>query len=209
MSLEAISEFLKRNLIAFVILGIGLALVIVGSWSWFSSSQSATPVSAIPLDAATSPIPTRVIAPTKTADITVDIEGAVKNPGVYSLPGGSRVEDAVTTAGGFTSTADKTKIAQAINLSAKLADSMKIYIPAIGDTVVLGASTDTGSNTTTGQININTANLSDLDNLPGVGPVTAQKIIDNRPYSSVEDLQTKKIVKANVYAEIKDKITVY
>jgi len=202
-------QSVKRNLIASVILCVGLVLVIIGSLGWFSRNQT-TVASSIPLDAATSIEPTRVITPTKMPGITVDIEGAVNKPGVYNLPADSRIENLLTLAQGLSSNADTTKVAQTINLSAKLVDSMKVYIPAIGDTddVVLGASTGGESSQVNGggAVNINAASLSDLDALPGIGPVTAQKIIDNRPYASVSDLQTKKIVKSNVYTEIKDKV---
>ena len=200
-------QSVKRNLIASVILCVGLVLVIIGSLGWFSQNQT-TVASSIPLDAATSIEPTRVITPTKMPGITVDIEGAVNKPGVYNLPADSRIENLLTLAQGLSSNADTTKVAQTINLSAKLVDSMKVYIPAIGDTAVLGASTGGESSQVNGggAVNINAASLSDLDALPGIGPVTAQKIIDNRPYASVSDLQTKKIVKSNVYTEIKDKV---
>lgn len=208
--LKNIVEFIKRNLLGFVLLCIGFVLVIIGIFSWFGSNLK-NPENDVQINTAgvnkiqPSPIPT------KLPDLTIDIEGAVVSPGVYTLPGDSRIRDALSAAGGLSRTADEDKVAKGLNLSAKLTESMKIYIPAIGDSqaVVLGSSTQVGdSSNPSGPVNINTASLSDLDNLPGVGPVTAQKIIDNRPYQDVSDLQTKKVVKSNVYSEIKDKVAV-
>src|SRR5206468_190887 len=112
-----------------------------------------------------------------------------------ALSAQSRVQDAVRAASGFATDADQQKVSQTLNLAAKLSDTMKIYIPRIGDTQtssVLDASTLSDQNGNSAVVNINTASASDLDALPGIGQVTAQKIIDNRPYTSVDDLQTKK-----------------
>lgn len=141
------------------------------------------------------------------AKITIDVEGAVINPGVYSLVSSSRVKDALIAAGGFSSNADRSWISKNLNLALKLSDAMKIYIPFQGESAVKGLNTTTGTISVDNLININSASLSDLDTLPGIGPVTAQKIIDGRPYNSLNDLLTKKIVKSSVFQNIKDKIT--
>lgn len=138
--------------------------------------------------------------------ISVDVEGAVILPGVYTLSLNSRVKDALIAAGGLSSDADREWIAKNLNLALKLSDSSKIYIPKIGETIVQASNTDVSSS---GLVNINSASSSELDSLPGVGPVTAQKIIDNRPYSSIEDLKNKKIVGSSVFEKIKDKIVIY
>ena len=139
--------------------------------------------------------------------ITVDIEGAVINPGVYSLSSSSRIKDALIAAGGLSSGADRGWIEKNLNLALKLSDSAKIYIPKIGEAVVQSSTGSVVSSS--GLVNINSASASELDSLPGIGLVTAEKIIDNRPYNSIEDLKNKKIVGQSVFEKIKDKIAIY
>lgn len=151
--------------------------------------------------------------------IIIDIQGAVVKPGVYTLKENSRLQQALIAAGGLAEGADREFIAKQMNLAAKLTDGVKIYIPQKGESVA-GSSTSSdplrqgfagqgGSINTDGKININTASINQLDTLSGVGMVTAQKIIDNRPYGSVEDLRTKKVVSNSVFEKIKIKISVY
>ncbi len=149
--------------------------------------------------------------------IVVDINGAVTNPGVFTFDEKARLADGLEAAGGLSEEADKEFVAREFNLAMKLKDGMKIYIPAVGEGIgsaaVAGVSAIGNSGGVLGEntdlININTANQSELDTLPGVGKVTAGKIIDGRPYSSIEELLEKKIVKQSVYEDIKDQITVY
>jgi len=135
--------------------------------------------------------------------IIVHVDGAVNKPGVYELTIDSRVNDLVAAAGGLTEDANT----QAINLAAKLSDGQKAHIASINDPVSI-KNPDTGSGVT-GLINVNTASEAQLDTLPGVGPVTAGKIIASRPYSSPEELLSKKAVGSATYNKIKDLITVY
>jgi len=88
-------------------------------------------------------------------------------------------------------------------LAQKLTDGAKIFIPAVGE------NSQTDNQAVEGKININTASEAALDMLWGIGPATAQKVISGRPYQKTEDLLNKKIVKTNVWEEIKDKISVY
>lgn len=137
--------------------------------------------------------------------IVVHVDGAVERPGVYELTSESRVSDAVSASGGLSQEADMSRI----NLAAKVADGQKIYIPKVGEDVK-GSTSITSTTSTTGDlININTASESQLDTLPGVGPVTAQKIIASRPYSQPEDLLVKKAVGQSTFEKIRDLITVY
>ncbi len=143
--------------------------------------------------------------------IMVDVEGAVVNPGVYSLTEDSRIQDALILAGGLSAEADRTWIAKSLNLAAKLSDATKIYIPSKDEkTIVEDTSLNEGSlGVDSKQININTANENELDTLYGVGPATAKKIIDNRPYSTIDDLLSKSVVSNKVFEQIKDDIIVY
>ena len=145
--------------------------------------------------------------------IFVDLQGAVEKPGVYELPLGSRMNDMLILAGGFSAEADREWVARSLNLAQKLADGAKIYIPAkLATRLPAEASAKAGNSqlvNISNLININTASAAQLDTLWGIGPATAQKIIDGRPYQDINDLRTKKLVKANVWEAIKDKITVY
>ncbi len=143
--------------------------------------------------------------------IMVDVEGAVLNPGVYSLSEDSRIQDALVLAGGLSADANREWIAKSLNLAAKLSDATKIYIPSTNESFNLENTslTENSLGITSKQININTANESELDTLYGVGPATAKKIIDNRPYSEINDLLSKNVVSSKVYEQIKDDITTY
>lgn len=148
-------------------------------------------------------------------NIYVEVAGSVVNPGVFELRENSRVDDALTQAGGLSDNADFDWVERTINRAAKLTDGQKIYIPSQSE--VESASNSGGSYTgsetlgvtTQGTININTASQKELESLWGIGPVTAQNIIDNRPYSNVEELLVKKILKSNVYETNKDKLSIY
>jgi competence protein ComEA len=121
--------------------------------------------------------------------VVVDVVGAVRRPGLYRLAQGSRIADAVARAGGATGKAD---LAQ-VNLAAPLADGEQVVVPRRGS--VPGA-TSTGGAAAPGApaapVQLSTATLEQLDTLPGVGPVTAQKILDYREkhgaFSSVDAL---------------------
>ncbi len=152
--------------------------------------------------------------------ILVDVEGAVVKPGVYKLPQDSRIQDSFVAAGGLAAQADRKYIAKNFNLATKLTDGAKIYVPniseAVGEASVLNAISEgviIGSPRFAGEagalVNINTSSEPQLDSLPGIGPVTAQKIIAGRPYGSVQELLNRKIVGAKVFSQIKDKISVY
>lgn len=134
------------------------------------------------------------------AEIWVDISGAVASPGVYRLPGGARIKDALVAAGGLTDKADRDFVSRAINLAARVADGDKIYIPAAGGEAAGAA---------TGRVNLNKATAGELESLSGIGSARAGAIIENRPYASVDDLVTKKILSAGVLDKIRDKIAVY
>ncbi len=138
----------------------------------------------------------------KPGNMVVDIEGAVQKPGVYKLSYDARVQDLLIAADGLGKDADREKVAKSLNLAAKLTDGAKIYIPFNGEGSVMGEATN-------GPININSASVSDLDSLPGIGKITANKIIANRPYGNIEELVAKKIVGQKVFEEIKEKISVY
>lgn len=141
--------------------------------------------------------------------IIVHITGAVPRPGVYALPKGARVQDVISAAGGFLAEAQKTDI----NLAALLADGEKLDIPYIeGASPVLATPEEAVVVTTTELIDINVASQAELETLPGIGPTTAQKIIEyrdaNGPFLSTEDIINVSGIGPGTYERIKDLITV-
>lgn len=142
--------------------------------------------------------------------ISVDVSGAVNKPGVYQLDNGSRIEDAIKAAGGFTQDVNQEYISKTLNLAQKLSDGSKVYVPMEGDPTSPGGFAGQGVGTSTqAKININTATQAELEALPGIGPVTASKIISDRQYQAVEDLLSKKILPKSVFDKIKDQLVVY
>ena len=142
--------------------------------------------------------------------IVVEASGEVQKPGVYKLNAGSRVGDLLTAAGGLSAEADREWVAKNVNMAAKLQDGVKIYIPSKKEmgNEKMEAGKEAGSEKSE-KININTASEAELDTLWGVGPATAKKIVEGRPYQKPEELLEKKIVNKNVWEKIKDKITIY
>lgn len=137
--------------------------------------------------------------------IYVDIKGEVRNPGVYKLVTGARLFQAISLAGGITNEADDL----AINLALTLSDEQVIYIPNINDEFPLFILETEGEQ---GLININTASLERLDSLPGIGPTTAQSIInyrsDNGAFLSIEDLLNVPGIGEATLSDIRSYITV-
>lgn len=184
--------FFKNNLLITILLVLGLIFLGIGLIQLFNQQSD------IVFESAEGSLQEKK----EEEKILVDVSGAVEKPGVYELKANARIKDALILAGGFAPDANRTYIAQNINLAAKLSDGMKIYIPKKDESntpQVLG-----GSNIL--KININLATASELDSLPGIGKVTAEKIISSRPYNSSEDLMIKKVVGKKVYEQIKDRI---
>lgn len=144
------------------------------------------------------PSPTRSPEPL----IVVDVAGAVAHPGVYRLAPGSRIADALIAAGGATDEADSA----ALNKAAPVRDGQRVYVPRPGETVPAGSA---GSEAQL-KIDVNHATAAELEALPGIGPTTAARIVRSRgghPFTRVEELQTRGLVTARVFADIKDMVT--
>jgi competence protein ComEA len=176
----------------------GLVVVVVatllGAGLWYMRSLPRPVAIAAPVDAV-SPAVSPISGPTRSAGasaaaIIVDVAGWVREPGVYEFTSGDRVIDAIERAGGPRKGADLTTL----NLAAPLTDGTQIVIPKPGSTTSgdPGSSGDGSTSAGTTLININSASATELEELPGVGPVTAAAIIDyrtqNGPFATVDDL---------------------
>jgi competence protein ComEA len=135
--------------------------------------------------------------------ILVDIEGGVVRPGVYRLPQNSRIDDVLGFAGGFTDQADMEAVARSINRAAKLSDGAKIYVP------IKNMTTEDNRPGVEGitMININTASRTELEDIPGIGPVTADKIISARPFTRLEELVERNVLSISLYDKVKNLLT--
>lgn len=143
----------------------------------------------------------------------VDIEGAVVEPNVYEVSPEARLRDLLILAGGLSADADRIYFSKNFNLAKKLKDQEKIYIPNIVETENNLLSQDSpvyNQTVTTNQnsININSASMNELDSLPNIGKITAQKIMQSRPYQDTRELLDKKIVNNSTYEKIKDLISI-
>ena len=142
--------------------------------------------------------------------ITVDVKGAVKSPGIYDLPVGSRVHDAVQKAGGLTDEAD----GKSLNLAQKVSDEALVYVPTKGEEAasqqaVSGTSPSTSKEK---KVNLNKASLEELKQVKGLGGKRAQDIIDHREtngkFKSVDELKKVSGIGAKTIEKLKDYVTV-
>jgi competence protein ComEA len=144
--------------------------------------------------------------------LTVDVDGAVIRPGLVTLPTGSRIGDAIAAAGGFAPTADA-RAAAAINLAAAISDGDQVTVPDRTSSAASGAATPAAGEAGNGQprsIDLDHATAAELDTLPGVGPVTADKILaarDEAPFQRVDDLLSRKLVGPSTFEKLKDLVT--
>jgi competence protein ComEA len=141
--------------------------------------------------------------PAPVQKLLVHVVGAVREPGLYRLDDGSRVDDALRAAGG-----PKPKAAlDLINLAAPVADGQQVIVPLRGQDGVAGSAAGGSAGAPVGPVHLNSATLEQLDTLPGVGPVTAQKILDYRDehgaFSSVDELDSVPGIGPTRLAELK------
>ena len=135
------------------------------------------------------PAPARAAKPAAAKLLVIDVAGAVRRPGLYRLRPGSRIDDAIAAAGGVTAKAQL----DAVNLAAPVADGEQVVVPGRGAVGAPAASAPAAGSSPSAPLDLNTATAEQLDSLPGIGPVTAQKILDFRQqhgaFHSVAELE--------------------
>ena len=169
-----------RRLLAVALVAL-IAVVVV----WRHSSRSGGAAAALQIAPIVPASPARVASASSTA-LVVDVAGAVRRPGLVRLGKGARVADAIARAGGLTRHAERS----GVNLAAPLSDGQQVLVPERGAAVVGGGTASVGA--ASGPVSLSSASAEQLDTLPGIGPVTAQKIVDYRQqhgaFSSVDGL---------------------
>lgn len=230
---EKIQHILNSNKVEIAIFSLILTTLVVSFIGLLKlSTTQKVPVSHIPKKV---PPAHPVQKASGDTDIWVDISGAVMKPGTYSMNEGARLADVIHEAKGLSHSADVDFFNRNFNNARFVSDQEKIYIPrhdeveqgiflegryivdhafkssSIGSIADVDKSVTGNSykeDPTEDLIDINTSSLEDLDTLPGVGAVTAKKIIENRPYETVDDLLEKKSVGESVYNNIKSLVKV-
>ena len=214
--MEAIIEKIKEYKIIVICTGLGL---LVGGFFLLKPAQQ-TPVketnlqvevAAVSKDSSTEKEVKKEEKeePVEQDLITVDVKGAVKTPGIYDLPVGSRVNDAVQKAGGLTEQADS----KSINLAQKVSDEALVYVPTKGEEANQQANSGASSSTNKEKkVNLNKASLEELKQVKGLGGKRAQDIIDHREtngkFKSVEELKKVSGIGAKTIEKLKDYVTV-
>ena len=215
--MEAIIEKIKEYKIIVICAGLGLAL---GAFFLLKPSTPEpaketnlqTEVAAVSKDSSSEKEVRKEEKedPLEQDQITVDVKGAVKSPGIYDLPVGSRVHDVVQKAGGLTEEADS----KSLNLAQKVSDEALVYVPTKGEE---GVSQQTGSGTSPStskekKVNLNKASLEELKQVKGLGGKRAQDIIDHREangkFKSVDELKKVSGIGAKTIEKLKDYVTV-
>lgn len=183
--------------------------------AWWRSGASSGPPPPAPRAAGATTFGRDTPTPTTAGGAVVDVEGAVRRPGIVRLPADARVIDAIGAAGGPEPGADLARV----NLAARVADGARIAVPKIGapapaidPSAVSGTAGGTGDANASGPVNLNTATAAQLDALPGVGPATAAAIVHEReahgPFRSVDDLRRVRGIGPAKLAQLHDLVSV-
>jgi competence protein ComEA len=163
---------------------------------------------ALPAGAPTTPVVDPFASPAGSmlaggGELVIDVEGGVQSPGIHRLPAGSRVADALAAAGGYAESADLAAAAAHLNLAAVLVDGQQVVVPVLGAEPAGGGDPEL--------VNLNSATQAELEELPGIGPVTAEKIIaarDEQPFATLEELVSRDVLTSRQLEDIADLVTV-
>jgi competence protein ComEA len=188
-----------------------VVVLLAGAIAWYSRPR-AEPVVAEPAPVVTGAVPPEQATQSAAGgEVVVAVAGKVRKPGLVRLPEGARVADALTAAGGVLPGTD----IALLNLARKVTDGELILVGVTAPPGSAGDAPPGGSNggaAAGGKVNLNTATLAQLDSLPGVGPVLAQRILDHRekngPFRTVSDLRQVDGIGDTRYEQLKDLVTV-
>jgi competence protein ComEA len=208
----------KKYLLEIILLAVALVITITALAIYAKNNQVNTDQ-----EIATNNQPEQTLS----GEIFVDVSGAVKKPNIYQINFGARIKEIIDKAGGLSDDADVMFFNRNFNLARIATDQEKIYIPSIMEisdgifvqnqrTLDYTSPTIVSTNTrpdispseTPSLINLNSATVEELDQLPGIGQATANKIIIYRPYSTIDELLTKKAVNKSVFEKIKSLISI-
>jgi competence protein ComEA len=189
--------------------GLGVvACLLVAAWLAVSSGSGGAVVAEVDASGSGG----RLGAAASTGPVVVEIVGAIARPGVYRLPAGARIADLVAAAGGYGPRVDTARVASELDLASALSDGARVRVPARGDPsaqpVAGGAD---GASAGPRPIDLNTATAEQLDTLPGIGPVTATKILaarDEAPFTAVDDLRSRGVLGEKTFERIRELVTV-
>lgn len=201
-------ETVQRSEKIFIVVCVALAMA--GATWFYLSSDKASKVTLLESPSGKTAQDENAGEAQNATKIMVHVAGNVNNAGVYELPYGSRVKDALDAAGGANADAD----VNALNLVEVATDGQKITVPSKVSTVTIGSLVQSPGGVTSagGAVNINTADEKALEELPGIGPALAKRIIEYRnqkPFTSVEELKNVSGIGGKKFEQMKDKVTLY
>ena len=204
----------RRDQLAVGLVAAGVLCLAGAAWLLVGSTGVAPAPSDGELQPSLSPVAAASASLVPPADLVIDVQGAVKRPGVVLLPPGARVADALAAAGGYSRQADLNAAAGSLNLAALLTDGAQVYVPIIGAPTA-GGGAGTGGIATGGGggstlVNVNTATPEELEALPGIGPVTAQKIVAARaeqPFATLDEMVDREVIDRGQLEDIRDLVT--
>lgn len=203
----------KKYAVEAALIAVAIVVSVYSSVLYFMNTSTATTSELPKTEKRLESVPEEV----NERNIIIDISGAVMKPDSYELPATARLKDALAVAGGLSELVDRDFFYRNFNLSRQLSDQEKVYIPSVTE-ISLGIfkenyrlvdftdSVEADVSPSNGKISINSATLEELDSLPSIGQTTAEKIIQGRPYTALEELTTKDAVGDAVFAKIKELI---
>jgi competence protein ComEA len=189
---------------------LGLVALAAAAWLLLEPSDGGDPLADRQFDGASFvEVPSSSEA-TPPGELVVDVQGGVVRPGLVVLAGGARVADAIEAAGGYSPSADLLAAASALNLAAMLGDGQQVFVPVAGVAAAPGGGAG-GADDGDGPVNLNSASPEALEALPGIGPVTVQKIVAaraERPFGSLDELVERKVLNRGQLDDIRDLVTI-